>query len=419
MAIKKSGRRNNDFLGGASLPSAIPPLEGTTTPILNAPITTSASAPNATPGDPATNATSGPPAGVPPAPATGGPATSIEVPATSNLILNPGITTAPAVKGKDEAGEGEAGEGEAGEGEAGEGEAGEGKAGEGKAGEGEVLKSTSANENIAEDNDDTDNSNRKIRELYKRAEPFINDFVHNAKKMLDEVMHTRSVDVGIKNKLYDLFDTTAKRIITLQLFHDKEPTDKSYLVDDISEEIDAKVDAENKKEPKKSIDYYMNLYNVNKIKKRALDTLERLIDIEQSIAIDHIPMPENKLEGLANEVIRISNRAEAANRLAIEKTDYDNGTIENIYDAIKHAYNNLVFFDMVTKYKIVPAKTGLDPNTLKIVDNALITAIQDMAKRCQALMSEIADNNIEENNRILLRQLAKHLIILVTLINQK
>jgi hypothetical protein len=49
----------------------------------------------------------------------------------------------------------------------------------------------------------------------------------------------------------------------------------------------------------------------------------------------------------------------------------------------------------------------------------LQTAIQDMAKRCQSLMSQIADNNIEEDNRILLRQLAKHLIILVTLINQK
>ena len=42
-----------------------------------------------------------------------------------------------------------------------------------------------------------------------------------------------------------------------------------------------------------------------------------------------------------------------------------------------------------------------------------------MRQRCQALMSEINDTTEDVNKRILLRQLAKHLIILVTLINQK
>ena len=65
---------------------------------------------------------------------------------------------------------------------------------------------------------------------------------------------------------------------------------------------------------------------------------------------------------------------------------------------------------------LAPA-TPATPSPSPLVNIPITSDITDMVKRCKSLMSEIATNR--PSNRILLRQLAKHLIILVTLINQK
>ena len=129
---------------------------------------------------------------------------------------------------------------------------------------------------------------------------------------------------------------------------------------------------------------------------------------------------EKVLEAEKEEPVRLDakafNRPLTTDELkGLKNAKSARATLDALITSIQKKNPSLVFTpDSATSasnaLKLIPTTTP------KIVIN---DSIQDMAKRCQSLMSQISDNNIEEDNRILLRQLAKHLIILVTLINQK
>jgi len=71
-----------------------------------------------------------------------------------------------------------------------------------------------------------------------------------------------------------------------------------------------------------------------------------------------------------------------------------------------------------SKPEVKSTKNTLTKNIETPNLNPLTEPIKNMARRCKELMSEFTKSTEDEDKRILLRQLSKHLIILVTLINQ-
>ena len=81
---------------------------------------------------------------------------------------------------------------------------------------------------------------------------------------------------------------------------------------------------------------------------------------------------------------------------------------------------HLIILVTLINQKDTQPTIAIEPNIPGVGNlKPLIDSIEDMTRRCKELMSEINDTTEDENKRILLRILSKHLIILATLINQK
>jgi hypothetical protein len=141
--------------------------------------------------------------------------------------------------------------------------------------------------------------------------------------------------------------------------------------------------------PANNIDYYNTLYNVNKIRNDAIQKIRILISKHKYIFDKsqfrfnnqnyRKEQTENEIDKLglegdtiADNVIKLSNRAEAARRLAIAKSvfDTDQSVInkQNLEKAITYASNNLVFYDMVHTYPYTPSiSPSASASSVKII----------------------------------------------------
>ncbi len=74
---------------------------------------------------------------------------------------------------------------------------------------------------------------------------------------------------------------------------------------------------------------------------------------------------------------------------------------------------------LVTEVVTTPDGSKPEVNSTKNTPTPLTEPIKNMARRCKELMGEFTKSTEVDDKRILLRQLSKNLIILITLINQK
>jgi hypothetical protein len=286
-----------------------------------------------------------------------------------------------------------------------------------------------------------------VKNTEQKALPFLNDFLKNAKILANQVMDSQKESQNIKDATMKILDTTGTDMITKQFLLGKTINDRFVGTESKSEkETDAAENAKKKEDQPQNIEYYINMYNVNKIKESAKQSMIHLIDIEKT--------DKNIVEGtekkLAEQVIRRSNRSESAKKLAETKSLYDKDPSEQnktlLEEAINHALNNLVFFDMVNTYKVIlpniaakarmdKIKENIQPKPVselkennqpvsgpKVEEIPILKPVinlkwneksKNMADTCITTMKDITEKKSDTEKRLLFQNLANDLNILL------
>ena len=176
-------------------------------------------------------------------------------------------------------------------------------------------------------------------------------------------------------------------------------------VKDVKADVDALIDANQK---------VLNIENKIFYRKEPTD-FNTPLSSEQAKLLKQAKDAMDTLDALIDTIVK--KHADVATKIAKEATAAEaKATKEAAAAAAKLNPAPGLFSRLTTRSTSAPAITPATPAPAP-VNIPISSEIKDMVERCKSLMSEISQN--DPNNRILLRQLAKHLIILVTLINQK
>ena len=130
--------------------------------------------------------------------------------------------------------------------------------------------------------------------------------------------------------------------------------------------------------------------------------------------------PESNVEQSKNTKLLtdcIKNMAKMSKELMGE---FNNSTKnEDKILLLRQISKHLIILVTLMNKKEIQVNPLVISNTPVASNTHLTNSIQDMTRRCKEIMSEINDTTDDEDKRILLRILAKHLIIVATLINIK